>query len=696
MPDLVAITHISADDQQTSLTFRQLHERAEQVAETLEQLGPAGNRALLLYPPGTEFLVAFCGSLIAGWTPVPTCFPRRGRNMSRLDSIASSCQPAALLADRETLASAATERWHPQAASLPRLATDDLSASLSAAQRGRLATAGTESTPPLSPGLALLQFTSGSTSQPKGVMVGHEQLMANLEAIRLGFGLDFHDPRQTTNANVVFWLPAFHDMGLIGGLLTPLYLGLHTINLAPQDFLTRPLRWLSTISRYRAEVTGAPNFAYQLCIDRIQEADAEQLDLSSLQVAFCGAEPIQPRTLEMFANRFAHTGMAATSLMPCYGLAEATLYVAGLRHRSDSKSPAAMLTLDRNALLRGRAEEADATAPPATTRRCIASGFAAVETELRIVDPETCQPLSDNLVGEIWIRGSSVAHGYWPPQSTDAGERDAASSEGYSSQIFNARLANQPDDSAAYCRTGDLGFIRNGLLFVTGRRKDLIILRGRNHYPQDIEQTVQRTLPSAVGTIAAFAADGLTGEGLAVVVEVNRDVKQHRFPQLIQEIRGAIIDQHEIDPRHVVLVRLASIPRTTSGKVQRNECRRQMERDELNVRHRWDRAEMRVDGAPQAIPLVPANPSAADHATLSQTIEQWLLTWLSSRTGGSLEQLDPTRPLDDFGLDSFSAFELSGELEDWLGLRLTPDMAFQHPTPRQLSRYLAEQLIAEP
>jgi len=616
--------------------------------------------------------------------------------MPRLDSIASNCQPAALLADRETLETVAPERWHEQAARLPRLASDDLSACSPTAQLGTLATADKQHAVPLSPELALLQFTSGSTSQPKGVMVGHKHLMANLEAIRIGFGLDFHDPRQATNDNVVFWLPAFHDMGLIGGMLTPLYLGLHTINLAPQDFLSRPLRWLSTISRYRARVTGAPNFAYQLCIDRIQEADAEQLDLSSLQVAFCGAEPIQPRTLEMFANRFAHAGMSANALMPCYGLAEATLYVAGLRRRPQDPTPAANLTLKRDALLRGRAEDATPTAAPTTIRRCVASGFPALQTELQIVDPETCKPLVDNQIGEIWIRGSSVTYGYWTaessePETADATKANATANTG----IFNARLAGQPSDSAGYCRTGDLGFLREGLLFVTGRRKDLIILRGRNHYPQDIEETVRQTLPTAVGTIAAFATEGLTGEGLAVIAELNRDVEEGQFSPLVQEIRAAIIDRHEIDPRHVLLVRLASVPRTTSGKVQRAECRRQMEQCELHVRHRWDRAEIRVDGAPLDIPLISTNPSLADQTTLTHTIEQWLMTWLSSRTGNAADQLDPTRPLDDFGLDSFSAFELSGELEDWLGLRLTPDSAFNHPTPQQLSRYLAEELIAK-
>jgi acyl-CoA synthetase (AMP-forming)/AMP-acid ligase II/acyl carrier protein len=678
-PERLALTYADADGEETSWSYAELWRRSSEVAGTLRALGPPGQRALLLYPPGLQFLAAFCGCSLAGWTPVPTCFPKPGRSMRRLDSIAAACQPSLLLTDAPTAAAVDPNRWHDAAARLPRVPTDGLDGAELAALRDRLPT-----DVPRVEGLGLLQFTSGSTSEPKGVMVSDANLLANLASICHGFGLTDADFDDAESATAVFWLPAFHDMGLIGGLLTPLYLGGHAVLQSPRDFLARPIRWLAAISRHRAVVTGAPNFAYQLCVDRIDGRQAEPLDLSSLRVAFCGAEPVQPETMERFASRFAHAGFQRRALMPCYGLAEATLYVAGCR----PERPRTVLALDRQQLERGVAVPVDdSSGNSAATVRMMACGVVAQQTEVRIVDPDSRQPVPDGRVGEIWVRGAAVARGYWPPAELVAGAAP--------DPRFEGRLANQPADSPPYCQTGDLGFFWQGELFVTGRTKDLIILRGRNHYPQDIELTVKSVLGDDSATVAAFAVDGPAGEGLTVVGETARKVDPSSLPALTREIRRSIIDQHDVDPRHIVLVRPAAIPVTTSGKVQRSACRQRFVAGELAVRHRWDRHDLQVDGAPLPAPQLPAVLTGDQRESAAEEIERWLVAWLAQRTGVSDDAIDPLVSMDRLGLDSFTSVEMSGAIEDWLGIRLTPEIAYQHPTPRQLSHYLAEQL-AEP
>ncbi len=679
-PSRLAITFIEDDGSTRSLTYAELLKESLRTAAKLSQYGPAGSRGLLLYPPGIDFLIGFFGCSFAGWIPVPSCFPKAGRGIPRLDSIANNCNPSALLLDQSTLRMVDRSKWSAVASALPYVTTDDIGCDCAGDKDAEscnndspsIESDALQNLLQISP-LALLQYTSGSTSEPKGVMVTHQNMMANLEAIREGFKIEFSDDASPTTQSSVFWLPAFHDMGLIGGLLSPLYLGTHTVNFSPRAFLSRPLRWLELISQYRGTITGAPNFAYQLCVDRIDGAQAEGLDLSCLRVAFCGAEPIQHRTLEQFASRFAHTGFSAHAIAPCYGLAESTLFVSGGRLGTDSLT----IHVDRAKFRAGNIHIASSQHGNDTIR-LVSSGRASSDMEVTIVDPSNLTALGECQVGEIWLRGPSVAAGYWPMSDQDP--------------RFSGRILKQPATQPNYCRTGDLGFLHSGHLYVTGRLKDLIILRGRNHYPQDIEATVTKSMGSDCGAAAVFSSSGPAGEGLCIIAETPRHFETQQLTEWSRKIRRDVIEEHEIDPRHLLLVRPGTVPMTTSGKVMRSSCKELFESKSIESRYRWDRSDVRTDGAPLPLPELPVSGSYQDVSSIAHSIEQWLLSWLMIRGGVSQREINAERSFNDFGLDSLSAIEMSSEIEDWLGVRLTPLTAFEHPTPRALANYLAQTL----
>jgi acyl-CoA synthetase (AMP-forming)/AMP-acid ligase II/acyl carrier protein len=491
----------------------------------------------------------------------------------------------------------------------------------------------------------------------------------------------------------VFWLPPFHDMGLIGGLLSPLFVGAHSVILSPNSFLSRPLRWLQTISEYRAIVTGAPNFAYQLCVDRIDGSQCDGLKLDCLKVAFCGAEPIQGQTLEHFTSRFSHTGFKRSAMFPCYGLAESTLYVSGGHLETNS-----ILTLDRKQFSSGSVQPVDArTTHSELTARVVSCGTPARGTEILIVDPKTHTPLAEDLIGEIWIRGCSVAKGYWETQAQVSPQATAsATSADESSSLqasFRRTMNGQPTNSPAFLHTGDLGFFHNGQLFITGRSKDVIILRGRNHYPQDIEFSISKDCENDLLMIAAVMCTSHGGEELAIVAEMGRTTDKEKIPELIRTVRRAVIEDHDVDPVRVVLVRPASLPRTTSGKLQRSAVREMLEQGTLSIRGQWDRSNVRTDGAPLIFPQLSIADGENAVETIATKIETWMLSWLVIRVGVSKDEVSPERSLDELGLDSLTAVELSGEIEDWLGLQLTPMVAYEHPTPSALSSHLANEWV---
>jgi acyl-CoA synthetase (AMP-forming)/AMP-acid ligase II/acyl carrier protein len=712
-PDGAAYVFLDERDGLSEITFGELDLRARAIATRLQLELRAGDRALLVYPAGLEFISAFFGCLYAGIVAVPATYPKPKRPMPRLQRIALDCDAHVALSTAQTLTTLDPDLLSADAATSQWIATDGLQDDLADMWQ-----------PPsvAESDLALLQYTSGSTSDPKGVMVTHGNLLNNLECIRLSFGLGETEDDLASQTGV-FWLPAYHDMGLIGGILTPLYMGGRSVLMSPTAFLQRPMRWLQAIHDYRATISGAPNFAYEYCVRRTIDDERTALDLSRWRLAFCGAEPIRAETLKHFAEAFGCAGFRMNAFYPCYGLAETTLLTTGPDYRNEPR----ILTVNRAALAEHRVVAALENEPIEMTQRLVGCGPAVPRHNIAIVRPETSIACADGEVGEILVQGPSVTQGYWNRvEETE--------------QVFGAQVEGR---DGRFLRTGDLGFFRDGELFVTGRVKDVIIIRARNHYPQDIEQSAEEAHP-AVLPGAAFAVE--TGEGneeLVVVHQLDRQYRDTDFDEIVRAIRRAIVEQHELDPHAIVLIRQTSLPITSSGKVQRNLCREQYLAGELKVVHSWTNpapkepatkravAAGRVDvhvhdegvswtrngesseqpvGPPsregQASIQHPASSiqhpaSSIQHPASSidraaERIETWLLEWLVARLGLDVADVSRDRPFAEFGVDSLTAVELSQELEDEFKVQLPPIIAWNYPTPAALAHYLAEQTLASP
>lgn len=698
-------------------TYQQLWQNSHAVAgELVRRLGgfegepDDAPRVLLLYPAGTQFLFAFLGAQIAGYIPVPTCYPKPHREMPRLNSAAEDCDPICILTDAATQETLALEKLPQGYQTLPTISTNQI--------LGTGESAGSEKASSVLSGMAthpdaiaFLQYTSGSTSEPKGVAVRHRNVISNLESIRQAFRAEWPDHSGSKDSSeievCVSWLPFYHDMGLIGGILEPLYIGGHTILTSPRAFLQRPIRWLQMISDHKATVTGAPNFAYQLCIDRIPPAQTDSLDLSALRVSFCGAEPIAPRTLRDFHRRFASNGFTAGAFYPCYGLAEATLLVTG----GDGPAEPKVLSVEREAFESGCIQVLDPQQVAKTSRRkrqdLVSCGRAVPNTEIAIIDPNSQSLLREDAIGEIWVRGGGVSTGYW--KDRDASRSPVAKEEPCKVEVgpagrFDATIAGQPD--SGFFRTGDLGFLHEGELYVTGRLKDLIILRGRNLFPADIEFTVAECVrerfssstapdakPMASGLAAAFPIKTAHSEALGIVAELPRQTEGVDLVGLSRQIRRSVIEIHEVDPQSIWLLRSASIPVTTSGKVRRSECKKMFREESFNVKHRYDRSSFSEQG-PIPFPVLPAHPTASDAPQLKKIIESWMAEWLVARAGVTPMEVSVDTPFTEYGLDSMTAVELSGETEDWTGVTMTPDVAWENPTIASLSKYIAEEYAA--
>jgi amino acid adenylation domain-containing protein len=611
------------------LSWRELDAGACKVAAALSETCKPGERALLLFPPGLDFVSAFCGCLYARVVAVPAYPPRPRRDDERLRAIARDAAPAVVLTTSPLLAGAAQliERA-PELAEASWLAADTLQEAPS--------WDGPEARPD---DLAFLQYTSGSTASPKGVMVSHANLAHNERMIQTAFGQD-------EESVVAGWLPLYHDMGLIGNVLQPLWSGGRCVLMSPASFLQRPRRWLEAIGRYRATTSGGPNFAYDLCVRRVAPAERPGLDLSSWRVAFNGAEPVRAETLGRFAAAFAPCGFRRAAFYPCYGLAEATLLVAGGTIGEGPRLAAfSPQSLERN--------EPKAPAEGAAERRLVGCGRPWLDQRLAIVDPESLAACPAGAVGEIWVAGPSVAQGYWgQPEETE--------------RTFGAVTA---PGGEPWLRTGDLGFLAGEELYVTGRLKDLIILRGRNHYPQDLELTAERSHPALrPGGGAAFALEVGSEERLVLVHELERRAEDGEdLEQIAAAVRRSIAGEHEVPVHEVVLVRAGAVPKTSSGKVQRRFCGTLYREGKLAVLGRSLLGEL--DEGPPAAP--PPTAATGLRRTLLASRDEERLPLVEellrhafarlTRTDGGC--IDPDRPLVELGLDSLVAVELTGAVE---------------------------------
>jgi acyl-CoA synthetase (AMP-forming)/AMP-acid ligase II len=530
--------------EEAALTFGQLHDAAQALAARLATLSRPGDRAILVFPPGLEFMVAFFGCLIAGVIAVPMMVPRRNSARDSSAAIMANCEPViALTSPAFAVRQDLQERFS-------RDAVQWLSVDLAEPGSGAADLPRSDLPSPDPQHIAFLQYTSGSTSEPKGVAVSHANLLANLEMIRLALG-------NTKHSTYVNWVPLYHDMGLILNALEALYVGALCVLMAPNAFMQRPLAWLRAISHYRAEVGCSPNFGFDLCVSRYRAEQMEGIDLSSWKVALNGAEPVHAETIKRFIETFAGHGFDPDAVFPAYGMAEATLLISGGGRGAGHLTR----TVSRSAL---QAHKVVAAADEADAQALVGCGRALAGEQIAIVEPDSRKQLPAGQVGEVWVRGPNVARFYWRnPEATNTG--------------LNAQIAGA-DDAAIWLRTGDLGFLdETAELFITGRIKDLIIIRGINHYPQDIEHTVQTQHPALRQNCgAAFSVlDEHDDEMLVVVQEVER-TERNRIDAAEMKglIREAVSDQHELFARHIVLILPGGLPKTTSGKIQRSLTRK--------------------------------------------------------------------------------------------------------------------------
>ncbi len=596
---------------ESRVTYGELDLRARAIATRLQHMGARGERALLLYPPGLTFIETFFGCLYAGVIAVPSPLPRR--NAQRLQAMIADSGATIALTN-----SALLSKLESIAGQLRWLATDNIDG------------ADTYLEPELSPdSLAYLQYTSGSTATPKGVMITHSNVLHNSASIHQGFA-------HTPDSRALTWLPHFHDMGLIDGIIQPLYGGFPGILMSPVSFLQQPSRWLEAITRFQITHTGGPNFAYDLCVRRVNREQRAGLDLRSWRVAYNGAEPVRFETLQRFASEFRECGFRREAFYPAYGLAEATLKVSG--------GGSVTCTVRAGALEQHRVVEADSGEDD--TRTLVGCGQPGLDTEIEIVDVETSTRCDVNAVGEIWVYGPGVAAGYW----NRSDETEAK---------FRARLAGAVEKT--YLRTGDLGFVHDGELFVTGRVKDLIIIRGRNLYPHDLELAVEQCHEALqAGGGAAFSLEIEDEERLVVVQELEPR-RRVDTDALLELIRQTLAEEFEVQPYAILLVKAGSVPKTSSGKVQRIECRIRFETGAFEALAEW-RAPLDSDLiAPDTDPIQAAN---------AEEIAQWIRRQLAAKLRIDADAIDVDSSITRYGVDSLLAVELTHSIEMQLGVLL--------------------------
>ncbi len=635
-PDKLAFEYIRSDGEPGSLlTYVELLARVQVVAGNLQSRFAPGDRLLLLFPPGLDFIVGFFGCLLAGMVAVPLAPPTR-RSAGSLGRVAIDAKISGILGagplfHRRRVSGAfdslpahiewiAIDALHPDSSSpwiQPKMAVTDL---------------------------AVLQYTSGSTRIPQGVALSHLNILSNSELIRRCFG-------NGPDTIGVSWLPFHHDMGLIGNIIQPVYAGGSCILMAPTTFLHRPQLWLKTISSRRATVSGGPSFAYEQCFSRIRDADLVDLDLSTWKVAYCGAEPIRAKALRDFVHRFQSVGFHTEALLPCYGLAEATLMACC----AEKDAPPLIIAFDGNLLSQGEARRA---LPGARVMELVGCGAADSGQTAIIVDAEQRRQLAAGQLGEIWVKGDGVASGYY--RNPDEKMR------------FHAEL---PGISGDWLCTGDMGFLYEEQVFVVGRSHDQLVIQGRNLFAHDIEWGLA-DLDPGLGRCIAFA--GERTDQLVVIQELAVRNAPNDYPRLVREIRRRVTTLMGVELHAVAIVPSGSIPLTTSGKPRRLKGREFYLAGKMTWVMHWTSGE----GVAVTTVLGASYPNAEE-------IRGWLIERVSNRLHLAAERVSPSTPFFDYGLTSLDAVELCAELEHWLEKPISPTVVFSHPTIILLSDWLA-------
>lgn len=656
-PDKIAFSFLSKGEAIThAITYAELNERAKALAIDVLRASNPGDRVMLLMPNGIDYIVGFFACLYAGVIAV-TAYPplHKKRDWGRINSLLIDSEPCLVLSDLKHKEKVTV--WLNENAPTCKLITvgDE---DLSLAKHWQKPNVSGVS-------VAYLQYSSGSTGSPKGVMLSHQNLLHNVRLSSHVYGVK-------PNHGLVSWLPMYHDMGLIGSVLNPIYNGSPAWLMPPAIALQKPFLWLKAISDFKAAFSAGPNFIYEHCVNRITDKQKEMLDLSSWVCSINGAEPIQSKTLIDFNNAFEVCGLPRTTLTPSYGMAETSLFVTAIPVASEFSS----VRLNKAELLSGN------VVPDNGGIAVVSSGYINDEMNVEIVDPLTNQALASDRVGEIWIQGDSVSTGYWNNRK--------ATKEAFDFSL--SRDNGLTDDG--FVRSGDIGFIQGNNLYVCGRSKEVIIVHGRNHFPQDIEMTAQGVsdiLNAHGGAAFSIEADNDGPQRTVLVQELSRHgLRQDSYDDLILAIRQAVAETHEISLAAILLIAPISIAKTTSGKIQRVMCREQYLSESLNVVVEWHADEVNEDVATQTKQLNDVAQCSILIAGNQQSIERWVLYWIAQRMNISVESLDRSQELVSTGLDSVDGMTLVHELSEQLKLSLNAELVWQYPTIGALSQYLAQ------
>lgn len=622
-PDKISyiFLHDGETDQEV-FTCRDLYNESLKVATILQKMEAPGERVLLLFAPGMKFITALYGCFLSGAIAVPAYPPRKNRSLDRIRSLVSDSGARFILSTSDIYNSC--ERSFSGLIELKDQKwiltdTNDINTSIF---RNHI-------TRPQD--IALLQYTSGSTGMPKGVMVTHKNIIRNLEFIRQSFKLSL-------DSVSVSWLPSFHDMGLIDAVIGSVYNGYMGVLMPPVCFIQKPIRWLKAISKYSGTHGGAPNFAFDLCVDQITEEERKGLDLSTLTTLYCGAEPIRKETLERFIKTYSPYGISSNSIYPCYGMAETTLIISGIEA---GKGPT-YLNVSSSTLEINKIEilpEGDNN-----SKQLVSVGHPWIDTEVRIVNTDNLTAYGDDMIGEIWVNGSIVTAGYW-------------NNPGGTEQAYHATILGEESE---FLRTGDLGFFHDGELYITGRLKDMIIIQGKNYYPHDIEHVTEKSHPALRScSSAAFSVEIDNVEHLVIVAEVERTyIRDLDVEEVCNAIRQNVFEEFEQAVYAIQLLRTASILKTSSGKIQRKDCKKGFINKSLDV----------VGESIQSL-----NESASNEIRhTNASVLAWLMLWIHLKLNIALDKIDVSRNLGQYGLNSLKALQLQQAFMDKYKISVPP------------------------
>lgn len=624
-----------------SFTYQQLETRSKALGAAMQKAGSKGDRVLLLFHPGLSYVASLYACFYSGNVAVPAYPPRRNRGIERIHAIITDSEAKTCIVSQQVYDDIQKNLQNDELLNqLQWIVYEDV------ADNKALEFENTEILPN---DLALLQYTSGSTGNPKGVMITQLNLLYNSEYIRQSFGL-------SSSSVGVHWLPIFHDMGLIGGILQAAYVGGENVNMPPMAFLKKPLNWLKAIEKYGGTTAGGPNFSYDYCIQKITEEERGDLDLSTVDVFFCGAEPIRKATYKQFSDKFAISKSKEEQLYSCYGMAETTLIVTGGKPHEKPK----YLNVDANALSGNRVKIIDEGKSGGIS--LVGCGHTWMETRIEIVDAATMKKTGKNEVGEIWISGPTIAAGYWnKPEETK--------------RTFGAMQADTGE--GPFLRTGDLGFFHEKELYITGRLKDLIIIRGVNHYPNDIEFTVQNAIPELrQNGGAAFPVTEGGVESLVIVQELERSAMRNTdFDELMEKIRQVVAEEHELDVYSIVLIKTGSIPITSSGKIQRRQTKYEYLNSDLGVVAQWVKEENIEDNISLTKTIAPTE----------EAIKEWLISWIMRNQHFRREEIDLDKNIMSYGIDSLAAVTLETEISKQFGFQWHISSFMLNPTINKLA-----------